>query len=62
MTVLNGLDRFHLVSDALNYLQRADADANALRVLMEEKLAEHHRHIRREGEDMREIREWRGPQ
>ena len=62
MTVLNRLDRFHLVSDALNYLQRSDPDANALRVLMEAKLAEHHRHIRREGDDMPEIREWRWSQ
>jgi len=59
MTVLNRLDRFHLVGDVLKYLQRSDPDANDLHELTEARLIEHRRYIRNAGEDMPEIRDWR---
>jgi xylulose-5-phosphate/fructose-6-phosphate phosphoketolase len=59
MTVLNGLDRFHLVLSALDRLPVLGEDAAALRALLTEKLAAHRRHICEHGEDMPEVRGWR---
>ena len=59
MTVLNDLDRFHLVIDVVDRVPSARAQGVALRQLMLDKLDEHHRYIRRYGEDMPEIRNWR---
>lgn len=58
MTVLNGLDRFHLVQSVLNWLPELKTARADLKQLMDDKLAEHQAHIRRHGEDMPEIREW----
>jgi xylulose-5-phosphate/fructose-6-phosphate phosphoketolase len=61
MTVLNDLDRFHLVRDVIAQVpglaERADgARTDAYCV---GKLAEHHAYIRAHGDDMPEVREWR---
>ena len=61
MTVLNRLDRFHLVCDVLNYLQLSGSASQSLRDLMARKLAEHHLYIRRFGQDMPDVRDWRWP-
>jgi xylulose-5-phosphate/fructose-6-phosphate phosphoketolase len=61
MTVLNEMDRFHLVLDAIDRLPQAGSRALALRLQLIEKLAEHHRYIRAHGEDLPEIRDWRWP-
>jgi xylulose-5-phosphate/fructose-6-phosphate phosphoketolase len=60
MAVLNDLDRFHLVQDAIRRLP-AGLGAEGARVVrdLDEKLAEHNRYIREYGEDMPEIRNWR---
>jgi xylulose-5-phosphate/fructose-6-phosphate phosphoketolase len=58
MTVLNELDRYHLVLSALDRLPSRGADATALRALLEQKLHAHQQYIRQHGEDMPEIREW----
>ncbi|MFS8136764.1 MAG: phosphoketolase, partial [Thermomonas sp.] len=58
MTVRNGLDRYHLVMDALNRLPHLGAEAIRVRALMAEKLAEHASFIVEHGEDMPEIRNW----
>ena len=64
MTVLNGLDRFHLVLSVLQWTAAAWGAAQAaahaaLKDLMERKLAQHDAYIRAHGQDMPEIREWR---
>ncbi|NDU85932.1 MAG: phosphoketolase family protein [Ferrovum sp.] len=59
MTVLNDLDRFHLVMDVLDRVFIPEDQAQALRQRMEERLACHRDYIRIHGEDMPEIQEWR---
>ncbi len=62
MRVLNDLDRFHLVQDAVHRLNlpgELKALGKALVEDMDEKLAAHSRYIRVHGEDMPEIRDWK---
>lgn len=59
MTVLNGLDRFHLVQSVLKWIPGAENALAELKQLMDHKLKEHHDYIRKHGQDMPEIREWR---
>ena len=59
MTVLNDLDRFHLVMDAIGRLpQTGDQGAN-LKQQLENKLIEHKRYIVKHGRDLPEVRDWR---
>jgi xylulose-5-phosphate/fructose-6-phosphate phosphoketolase len=58
MTVLNDLDRFHLVEAALRFLPEA-VGAEGVRLRIQEKLAEHREYINRHGIDLPEIRNWR---
>ena len=59
MAVLNDLDRFHLVGDAVDRLPQLGARGAALKTRMAESLAEHQRYIRQHGQDMPSIRDWR---
>ena len=59
MTVLNDLDRFHLVIDALNRLPQLKDSASYLKQEMQDKLVEHKYYIRENGMDMPEIRDWK---
>jgi xylulose-5-phosphate/fructose-6-phosphate phosphoketolase len=59
MTVLNDLDRFHLVMDTIDRLPQTGAAGDALKDRLAAKLTEHHRYIREHGQDMPEIRQWR---
>jgi len=62
MRVLNDLDRFHLVQDAIHRLNlggELNGTAQPLSDEMSEKLAEHSAYIRVHGEDMPEIRNWK---
>jgi xylulose-5-phosphate/fructose-6-phosphate phosphoketolase len=59
MTVLNKLDRFHLVMDALDHLPQTGERGQVLARDLETKLFEHHQYICRNGQDMPEIRNWR---
>ncbi|MFO1151040.1 MAG: phosphoketolase family protein [Alsobacter sp.] len=61
MTVLNGLDRYHLVLDVLDHVTVAGDARARLAQIMRDKLAEHSSHIRRYGEDLPEIRDWAWP-
>ncbi|HEX4984888.1 MAG TPA: phosphoketolase family protein [Burkholderiales bacterium] len=59
MTVLNGLSRFHLASNAVARLPQLGARAAGLRQAWQDKLVEHGRYIREHGEDLPEIRDWK---
>ena len=59
MTVLNDLDRFHLVMDTVDRLPQTGAAGIRLKVRLAAKLDEHSRYIRANGQDMPEIRNWR---
>ncbi|MBP5167487.1 MAG: phosphoketolase family protein [Oscillospiraceae bacterium] len=59
MRVQNDLDRFHLVMDAVNHLPSLGNRGAFLIQMMKDKLARHRQYIRKYGEDMPEVREWR---
>jgi xylulose-5-phosphate/fructose-6-phosphate phosphoketolase len=61
MTVLNDLDRFHLVEDVINRVPGLAAKAGEVKQEMQRKLAEHKEYICRHGDDMPEIRKWKWP-
>jgi xylulose-5-phosphate/fructose-6-phosphate phosphoketolase len=59
MTVLNGLDRFHLAGHALDRVLRLRAVAGHVQQFLLDKLAEHTEYVRRVGDDLPEVRDWR---
>ena len=59
MTVLNELDRFHLVISAIDRLPQTGDRGAALKARLAGTLREHERYIREHGEDMPEVRNWR---
>jgi xylulose-5-phosphate/fructose-6-phosphate phosphoketolase len=59
MTVLNDLDRFHLVMDTIDRLPQTGVAGAALKARLADKLVEHRRYIRAHGQDMPEVRDWR---
>ena len=59
MAVLNDLDRFHLVNDAIDRLPQLQVGAAYVKQALRDKLIEHAQYIREHGEDMPEICNWR---
>lgn len=59
MTVLNGLDRFHLVREVIERLPATSSATTYLGQLMEETLIRHRAYINEHGRDMPEILEWK---
>ena len=58
MTVLNDLDRFHLVLDVISRLPHAGSPGTYLKQRMLDKLVEHRLYIDKEGRDLPEVRNW----
>jgi len=59
MTVLNKLDRFHLAIAAIERVAGLKEKATGVVAMLKDKLAEHTRYVRENGEDMPEIKNWR---
>ncbi len=63
MTVVNDLDRFHLVLDVIARVPGLAQRSDGVRVAAycTAQLAEHHAYIRANGDDMPAVRDWRWP-
>ena len=59
MTVLNDLDRFHLVIDAIDRVPQIQDRGVHLKQQLKDKLIEHQQYIRKNGEDLPEVRNWK---
>ena len=59
MTVLNDMDRFHLVMDVIDRVPQTGDKGIALKQQLKDKRIEHKRYINKHGQDMPEIRDWR---
>jgi len=62
MLVRNDLDRFHLVQDVVDRVDKLRPQAGYIKQAVRDKLIEHKAYIRRHGEDMPEIRDWTWPE
>jgi xylulose-5-phosphate/fructose-6-phosphate phosphoketolase len=58
MTVLNDLDRFHLVMDVIDRAPQTGSKGSHIKRQLQDKLLEHKRYIDRFGQDLPEIRNW----
>jgi xylulose-5-phosphate/fructose-6-phosphate phosphoketolase len=61
MVVLNELDRFHLMLDVVERVPRLTKMRAYIREFVEGKLLDHTSYIRKVGDDMPEIRDWKWP-
>lgn len=62
MTVINGLDRFHLAITALDRVPGLLPAAAHVKQALQNKLIEHEAYVRRHGDDMPEVKDWVWPQ
>jgi xylulose-5-phosphate/fructose-6-phosphate phosphoketolase len=61
MTVLNDIDRFHLVNDCIDRVPKLGARAAYVKQAMRDKLFNHQQYIEKYGDDMPEVRDWKWP-
>jgi len=59
MTVLNDLDRFHLVGDVVDRVPSLGSRVAYVKQVIRDKLIDHKLYIREHGQDMPEVSEWR---
>ncbi|MFA5997640.1 MAG: phosphoketolase family protein [Candidatus Paceibacterota bacterium] len=59
MTVMNDMDRYNLVIDVINRLPQFGSRGDYLKEFAQNKLIEHKEYIKKHGEDMPEILEWK---
>ncbi len=59
ITVMNDIDRFHLVADVIDRIPLHGSQADYAKQALRDKRIEHKQYIAQHGEDMPEIREWR---
>lgn len=59
MTVLNDMDRFHLVQDVIKRVPQLGPEGDKLTRMMKDKLTRHKQYIYRYGQDMPEVRNWK---
>ena len=59
MTVLNEMDRFHLVQDVIDRLPAPSSQAIYLKQQMQDKLINHRIYINEHGQDMPEVKDWK---
>ncbi|HEY7639851.1 MAG TPA: phosphoketolase family protein [Steroidobacteraceae bacterium] len=59
MTVLNDLDRYHLVESVIDRVPGLGTHAAHLRQRVRDKLVEHREYVTRHGEDMPEVKNWK---
>ena len=59
MRVQNGLDRFHLVQDAIDLLPQLGTRGANVKQIMKDKLTEHTQYINQHGQDLPEVQEWK---
>jgi xylulose-5-phosphate/fructose-6-phosphate phosphoketolase len=59
MVVLNDLDRFHLAEDVVDRVPGLGASAAYLKQALRDKLLDHRAYIRKHGDDMPEVRDWK---
>jgi xylulose-5-phosphate/fructose-6-phosphate phosphoketolase len=59
MTVLNDMDRFHLVIDVIDRLPQIGDEGASVKQMLWDKLIEHRQYINANGQDMPEIRNWK---
>ncbi len=59
MAVLNEIDRFHLVGDVIDRVPGFDSRSAYIKQFLRDKLFDHKNYIKKHGEDMPEIRNWK---
>ena len=59
LTVMNDLDRFHLVTDVIARVPQLGPSAVAVKETIHDKLTAHKAYVSEHGEDMPEIRNWK---
>jgi xylulose-5-phosphate/fructose-6-phosphate phosphoketolase len=59
MVVMNDLDRFHLVGDVIDRVPGLGPRGAHVKQWLRDKLIEHKEYIRRYGQDMPEVRDWK---
>jgi xylulose-5-phosphate/fructose-6-phosphate phosphoketolase len=59
MTVLNDLDRFHLVIDVMERVPKLEPRAANIIQLMREKLIAHRQYVTTRGDDLPEVKNWK---
>jgi len=59
MAVMNDLDRFHLVGAVIDRVPKLGVKAAYAKQAIRDKLIEHKEHVRRHGEDLPEVRDWK---